>query len=228
MEALRLGMRGIEVRKVQLLLNAHHLPLPRLRPDGSFGLKTDEAVRCFQGSRKLNVDGVVGSATWRALGLNTKPNAVTDNTVKRDWMEIARAEEGIHEDAAPGCHTQRIIEYHATTTLRATTDEVAWCSSFVNWVLQQAGYRGTNSAAAKSWLKWGTELKEPRVGAITVTKKKGADVANGSTSGFHVAFYWGSSSGTRFMLLGGNQGNAVRIREYDSKKYESIAYRWLL
>jgi uncharacterized protein (TIGR02594 family) len=141
-------------------------------------------------------------------------------------MEIAGAELGIREDSRPGHHTQRILEYHQATALKATQDEIAWCSSFVNWVLKEAGIRGTNSAAAKSWLTWGRELKEPQVGAITITKKHGADIANGSTSGFHVAFFHSSGAGTKYSLLGGNQGDSVRISAYDSKKYEYVKYRW--
>ena len=36
--------------------------------DGQFGKKTFDAVVCFQGSAGLSKDGVVGPATWAALG----------------------------------------------------------------------------------------------------------------------------------------------------------------
>ena len=35
--------------------------------DGIFGARTQEAVRNFQSSRGLSVDGIVGCNTWRAL-----------------------------------------------------------------------------------------------------------------------------------------------------------------
>jgi len=65
-----------------------------------------------------------------------------------EWLVIARGEIG-QKEIKGGKHNPRILEYHATTTRKATTDEVSWCSSFVNWCMTQAGYEGTNSAWAK-------------------------------------------------------------------------------
>lgn len=72
------------------------------------------------------------------------------------WMVIAERElaSGVRE--RPGAeHNPRIVEYHSATLLRATTDEVPWCSSFANWCLLQVFETGTWSAAARSWLAWG-------------------------------------------------------------------------
>lgn len=63
---LRRGARGDAVRHLQDHLRAAgHDPG---RTDGSFGPRTDAAVRAFQASRGLVVDGVVGPRTWGALG----------------------------------------------------------------------------------------------------------------------------------------------------------------
>eukprot|EP01156_Anaeramoeba_ignava_P011257 Anaeramoba_ignava/a482504_22.p5 GENE.a482504_22~~a482504_22.p5 ORF type:complete len:143 (+),score=5.17 a482504_22:255-683(+) len=72
------------------------------------------------------------------------------------WFKIALEEmwAGVTEIRGRK-HNPRIIEYHKSTTLRASNDETAWCSSFVNWCIEQAGLKGTDSAAARSWLKWG-------------------------------------------------------------------------
>jgi uncharacterized protein (TIGR02594 family) len=142
-------------------------------------------------------------------------------------MDIAIAELGVHENASPGQHNRRIVEYHSATSLRATTDETPWCSSFVNWVMVQGGYRGTNNALARSWLDWGTSLTTPRTGAVTVIKKKGAssDSATGSSTGFHVGFYVSSTSAT-VRLLGGNQGDQVKYSNFMLASYDIRGHRW--
>ena len=64
---LRRGSKGNAVRELQGRLNARGAS-PRLNVDGDFGPKTDAAVRRFQSSRGLVVDGIVGPRTWAALG----------------------------------------------------------------------------------------------------------------------------------------------------------------
>jgi uncharacterized protein (TIGR02594 family) len=227
MANLRQGDRGTEVTKLQLLLDSHLIPSPHLKPDGIFGHRTEDAVVRFQKLKNLAADGIVGSKTWAALGMNviTTPKPELARNAP-SWMQIAAAELGVHEDSRPGYNNRRVVQYHQTTTLKATDDETPWCSSFVNWVLIKAGYRGTNSAAAKSWLEWGRELGSPQPGAITVIKKKlvgsGVDKATGSRSGFHVAFFVSPP----LRLLGGNQGNQVRYSTFSRASFEIRGCRW--
>jgi N-acetyl-anhydromuramyl-L-alanine amidase AmpD len=62
---LRRGDRGWLVKRLQRLLRAaRHDPGPI---DGIFGGQTESAVRSFQTARGLEVDGIVGPATWKAL-----------------------------------------------------------------------------------------------------------------------------------------------------------------
>jgi uncharacterized protein (TIGR02594 family) len=213
-----------------MLLNTALVPPPHLKEDGDFGNKTFDAVVRFQTAKKLVPDGVVGPKTWAALGQKPVPTVVAGPMVSAaapEWMQVAAAELGVHENSLPGQHTQRIVEYHKTTTLKATTDETPWCSSFVNWVLMKAGVAGTNSAAAKSWLTWGRPIDPPRLGAVTVIKRKGMtqDQATGSASGFHVGFYV-SSTASQVELLGGNQGNQVSRRGFSMTKYDIRGHRW--
>jgi hypothetical protein len=62
---LKKGARGTAVQDLQNRLNANGASLS---VDGSFGPKTDAAVRAFQAARGLSVDGIVGPRTWGALG----------------------------------------------------------------------------------------------------------------------------------------------------------------
>ena len=61
---LRRGSRGEPVRRLQRALTAAGFAAD---VDGDFGRLTLAAVRAFQASRALVVDGIVGSNTWRAL-----------------------------------------------------------------------------------------------------------------------------------------------------------------
>ena len=60
------GDSGLEVARIQTLLEAHGAP-PNLHPRGIFGPKTDAAVRAFQRAHKLKDDGIVGCDTLGAL-----------------------------------------------------------------------------------------------------------------------------------------------------------------
>ena len=120
------------------------------------------------------------------------------------WMEIARSKLGEHEIPGPAANPD-ILEFLASTTLDGPdkeTDETPWCSAFVNWCVEQAGFRGTDSAWARSWLKWGREpaTEDEWKGCIVV-------LSRGANSG-HVGFMedWNDD---QVKLLAGNQGDAV-------------------
>lgn len=231
MIVLRNKSKGTAVLILQHLLNIELYSLVKIKVDGDFGNKTYKSVLALQEKYKLKLDGVVGRKSWKVLGLNETDFPKIINTVKSPikWYPIAKAEFGVSENTLIGKHNKRIIEFHSTTTLKATTDEVPWCSSFVNWVMTKSGHKGTNSALAKSWLKWGSELKIPREGAIVVLKRKNkkSDSSTGSSTGYHVAFFIRKTS-KHITLLGGNQGNQVKESLYRLSSYDIKGYRWPL
>lgn len=130
------------------------------------------------------------------------------------WMAIAEAEKGISE--IPGGENRpRVLEYLAATSnlgrSAASKDETPWCSAFVNWCLKQAGYEGTNNAAARSWLDWGQEIATPRRGCIVVFQRE--------QKYGHVGFYLEETE-TEIKVLGGNQQNAeTQLFEVSEKFY---------
>lgn len=215
------------MQKLQERLNSLLVPSPHLKIDGDFGERTYRAVLAFQKARHLTPDGEAGAKTLAALGIKA-PTAVAtpSGSFSVPWIAIAMAEKGVREDSRPGHHNGRIVEYHQSTTLRATDDETPWCSSFVNWVVRRSGRGGTNNAAARSWQNWGVAVTNPIPGAVVVIKKKtaGFSQATGSSSGFHVGFFLSISS-SHIRIFGGNQGNQVKESNFPLHAYEVKAYR---
>ena len=66
--AIRKGDSGSKVKEIQRKLNEYGFSVGSV--DGIFGSKTLAAVKNFQKSRGLVVDGIVGTATAKALGIS--------------------------------------------------------------------------------------------------------------------------------------------------------------
>lgn len=132
------------------------------------------------------------------------------------WLRVAFSEVG-QEEIIGRKHNKRIVEYHSQTTLKATTDEVYWCASFVCWVLHTAGLTSTRSAAARSFLNWGDKINTPKRGCVVIFKRPPSP-----TSG-HVGFYL-SEDQKDIYVLGGNQDNKVNVKKYS--KNNLLGYRW--
>ena len=71
---LRQGSRGSEVKEVQRRLKQWGYYSGSV--DGIFGAGTKKAVIAFQKKNGLTADGVVGKATYKALGMNESYNAL--------------------------------------------------------------------------------------------------------------------------------------------------------
>jgi uncharacterized protein (TIGR02594 family) len=113
-------------------------------------------------------------------------------------------------------HNPRISEYLREVGLPGA-DEIPWCSAFVNWCLIHAGVDTTRNAMARSFLNWGYNITEPRLGCIVVLSR-----GNNRYKG-HVGFYMGHDINL-VKLLGGNQGNQVSIDSFAIQRL--IGYRW--
>lgn len=133
---------------------------------------------------------------------------------------IALRELGVQERSGAGEHHPRIVAYHQTTNLPQTptgalSDETPWCASFVNWCLREAGYAGTNSARARSFLSFGMPVApdEIRRGDIVIFSRGVHPTAG------HVGFFvdWSSASASVMTVLGGNQSNRVSFARYARK-----------
>lgn len=137
--------------------------------------------------------------------------------MKLPWMDVAEAELGVKEVPGSG-DNPRIVEYLQTTTIGSPSDEndeTPWCSAFVNWCMLQAGFEGTNSAAAASWRNWGEELEYGQYGCVVVMSRQG---------GNHVCFYVEEDETRGVKCLGGNQGDAVSVKWFPWERITN--FKW--
>jgi len=97
-------------------------------------------------------------------------------------------------------------------------DETPWCAGFVAWSLKQAGkpiLGPSKVAGAKNWAEYGVKINAPAYGCIAVKTRDG---------GGHVGFVVGKDQHGNLMVLGGNQGDMVKISPF--KKSDFFAFRW--
>ena len=150
---------------------------------------------------------------------------VPDATSDSPWIAVARGELGQRDYPGPR-YNPRVVEYLNTTGLQGNEDETSWCSAFVNWCMVKSRQRGTNNAAAKSWLSYGQTLGSPRPGCIVVLWRESPSSWKG-----HVGFFDGFDVGNRVRLLGGNQGGGVSWDEVCVTTFPQeriLGFRWPL
>jgi len=134
------------------------------------------------------------------------------------WMEELWNELGVAEWTGLGESNPAIEAYHDSVADDDTPDDVAWCSSCVNWLFQGVGIEGTNSRAARSWLRWGVGLSEPAYGCVCVLWRDSPESWKG-----HVGIFLGYVEHD-VVLWGGNQRNEVSVRRYP--KTRVMGFRW--
>jgi uncharacterized protein (TIGR02594 family) len=125
-------------------------------------------------------------------------------------LKIAFNELGT-EEIVGDKHNPEVLKYAKDTKIAGiTTDEIAWCSTFVNWVAWKAGLQISGKANARSWLNVGTKVSVPEPGDIVVYWRESPQSWKG-----HVGFFLGFSlDKKRVYTLGGNQGNRVSVTAY--------------
>lgn len=130
----------------------------------------------------------------------------------RDVFDLAKEEIGTWEWAEG--HNPKVLAYFKDAGhSEIKDDETAWCAAFVGAMLRRSGYKSTGSLLARSYLKWGEEVKEGdyQAGDIAIFKR-----GNSSWQG-HVGFI-SAVMGDNLMILGGNQSNQVNEKPYPKSK----------
>lgn len=125
-------------------------------------------------------------------------------------LRIAFNELGTEEIVGEQNNPEVLKYAHETGISGITSDEIAWCSTFINWVAMKAGLQYTKKANARSWLNVGQKVTSPEPGDIVVFWRESPQSWKG-----HVAIFLGiSPDRKRVYCLGGNQGNRVSISAY--------------
>ena len=125
-------------------------------------------------------------------------------------LKIAFNELGT-EEITGSEHNPEVLKYAKETGIKGvTTDEIPWCSTFVNWVAWKAGLQISKKANARSWLNVGIKTTSPEPGDIVVFWRESPQSWKG-----HVGIFLGFSlNNKRVYCLGGNQGNRVSVSAY--------------
>ena len=125
-------------------------------------------------------------------------------------LTIMQGELGVKEKPGKAANP-RILEYFEAAGSNVSSDEIAWCSALMCWVIEKAGYPSTNNTAARSWLKWGKSC-DPKPGAVGVMPR-GDSAWQG-----HVVMVE-KVLGASVQCIGGNQSNAVTRKTYPIKAF---------
>ena len=112
----------------------------------------------------------------------------------------------------------KIVEFfHATGHRNINDDETHWCSAFIMYCAKMNGLAYPKNAVARSWMKVGKKVEQPRVGDLVV-------FGWGQSYHGHVAIYLGETD-HGVICLGGNQGNEVNVMVFS--KESILGYRRL-
>ena len=132
-------------------------------------------------------------------------------------MQIANSYVGTDEIKG-STHNPVILEYFdAVGHGWVRDDETPWCAAFVGAVLHEAGYKGTGSLAARSYLNWGKKVNRPKYGDLVVFWRGKKDGWQG-----HVGFVVREDK-NYVWCLGGNQSNSVNVQKYSKSRV--LGYR---
>lgn len=143
-------------------------------------------------------------------------------------VELGRAQGGLWKESdGPNQNAitiNKTIVWARHNPLSLPGKGIPWCSSFISWVLDQAGIQAPRTASSQYWRNYGTEVgirnwEDARMNDIIVFRYN-----NGLG---HVGFYRGYNKTTnRVNILGGNQGDDLNIKSFSTGKVVAIKRNW--
>ena len=146
---VRKGSAGAQVKELQEKLNYIGFSLAT---DGSYGAKTESAVKDFQGNNGLNPDGVCGPKTWNKV---EEVYAFAHSYNLKAFIREVQAAIGAEVDGTPGNET-----INKTVTVSKTINRTHPVVKAIQKRLFAMGYTIVGSADGKAGSKFDKAVKE--------------------------------------------------------------------
>jgi uncharacterized protein (TIGR02594 family) len=135
-------------------------------------------------------------------------------------LEVAKRFIGLKEVPGTAANPQ-IVAMLELEDKSIQSDEVAWCSAFVNYVTFLLGLPRSKSLAARSWLLVGTPVAladaKPDCDVVIFKRAGGTEGPEVINAPGHVAFFVAELP-NGIQVIGGNQGNAVSISTFPKEQ----------
>lgn len=209
-------MSGLNWAAVQLRLSKHGFDPGPI--DGLRGRRTIRAIRRFQEARGLVPDGIIGPETHRALFGALAPGEVPRFDL-HPWYDEAIRLVGLREDPT-GASTPEILGWAEDLDLDYTSDDIPWCGLFVAHCIGSTlpdEALPENPLGSRSWERFGVPV-EPQKGALLTFWRESP------ASGLGHACFCQSVADTHFIVVGGNQGDAVTVTRVPKERH--VGSRW--
>jgi uncharacterized protein (TIGR02594 family) len=147
------------------------------------------------------------------------------NRIELSAFELAERFIGIKEVSGPTSNAA-ILAMLRLDDSWPESDEVPWCSAFMNYIAWLLRLPRSKSLAARSWLLVGASvaLADAEVGFDVVVLKRGSGAQPGPEvikAPGHVGFYAGREGG-KVVVLGGNQADSVCLARYPVQRILGI------
>ena len=202
------------VKWLQARLNAHGA---RIDEDGDWGRNSIAAMKAFQAARGLRLTGTSTSETVTALKLapaeTTGTHSVPPIEAMPPWMAELHRRMGLHETR----NSKSLIEFLMLGKYLGNPAKLPWCGDAIESAMAKTlpdEPLPSNPFWAQAWAAFG--IKVPAiVGAIGVIRWSASSGHVGTVAGVN---------GSKIILLGGNQSNAIKLSSFDRSKF--IGFRW--